>query len=144
MKVYYTECMNITQHIKPWSIKVGLGVLVWLIPFVAAVGLYTPEGALRVDLLVFKALMYLIGNTTGLVCFYWYFKRYPKNPVKTGLQLGLIWMVVNWALDALILIPLSNATPVTYFSQIGLVYFTMPITGYIMGNLLQQAQNRRG
>lgn len=113
------------------------GLIVWLVPFLVAIPFYTPAGELRTDIFLFKTVMRLVSAPLGLGLLSYHLRRLPGNYLRGGLVAGLVWLVINWALDFAVLLPLSGMSLSDYFVQIGLGYLVMPITGYFMGQVLE-------
>ncbi len=115
-----------------------LGCVVWLVPFVVAIGFYTPEGGLRTDIFVFKSVMIVVSSWVGLGLMAFHLGRVTGNFTRIGLLSALAWLAINWGLDVLILLPLSKQSPGDYFTQIGLGYLSMVAGGLFMGRALDQ------
>jgi hypothetical protein len=51
-------------------------VLIWIVPFVSAFAFFTPEGKIHKDVnpFFFKAVMVIVGMSTGCFCAVRYFK----------------------------------------------------------------------
>lgn len=120
------------------SIKKNIlyGFLVWVIPFVSSFPFFTREGELLIDKVFFKTIMIIIGITIGMFFIVNYFKSVDKNFIKEGILVGFSWLLINWGLDILILVPMANMTYSNYFIEIGLRYLSFPIiavgTGYLL------------
>jgi len=80
---------------------VGAG-LVWLVPFVASCFLIGPDGTKFVSEQTFKNTMVFFGSTTGSYCTY---QCDPKT-LREGVILSSWFLVVNWVLDLIVLVPL--------------------------------------
>ena len=103
------------------------GFLGWLVPFVVACFLYTPQGGLRIDLYLFKTLMILIGNAFGTLLMVLYFKTIKEDIIKSGVILAVVWLAIFWILDMAILVPMSKMAIDRYFIEIGLRYLLVPV-----------------
>ncbi|WP_243668479.1 hypothetical protein [Methanoculleus chikugoensis] len=56
-----------------------------------------------------------------------------------------MWLLINWALDAVILLPLSGGMDAgTYMAQIGLRYLSIPIIAVGIGYAAEQAVRGTG
>ena len=113
--------------------KIGYGLIVWVVPFVAAIPLL---GLMETDPIFFKTIMIVVGSIIGAVCTILYFNKVEKDFLKEGVILGLVWIAVNWLLDFGALLPLSKMPYGQYFAEIGLRYLvmlalTIPV-GYIL------------
>ncbi|TGK06513.1 hypothetical protein EHO60_15920 [Leptospira fletcheri] len=116
------------------------GFLVWLIPFLAAFGFYTPEGKLRGDIFLFKTVMLLVGGASGCFFLFLMAKRVALPAFQTFAAIGLIWLVENLGLDLLILVPMSKMTLGDYFVQIGLRYFMILFVSVTVGASIDAAR----
>ncbi|MDN7012111.1 hypothetical protein FGW20_03430 [Methanoculleus sp. FWC-SCC3] len=59
--------------------------------------------------------------------------------VREGALLGGVWLLINWALDAAVLLPLSGMDAGTYMGEIGLCYLMIPIIALGIGYAAEQA-----
>ena len=114
------------------------GFLVWLIPFLVAIPFYSPDGAILVDEQLFKSIMIVTGAIVGAFLLVKYFKGISGVYIREGFIIGGVWLIINWILDLIILLPLNGMSPYTYFSQIGIRYLMIPVmsimAGYIASN----------
>ncbi len=108
------------------------GLLSWLIPFAVSIPFYSPEHGLIIPLLLFKSIMIVIGTLVGVILLVYAFRSVPPNAV-SGLTIGIYWLLINWGLDILVLVPLSGSTIWTWFGTIGLRYLSIPIISTGMG-----------
>ena len=53
--------------------------------------------------------------------------------------MGIIWLIINRALDIAILLPLSGSTVPVWFMEIGLRYLMLPIMAMAFGYTLRDA-----
>lgn len=109
------------------------GALTWLIPFLAAVPFYSPTGGLVVDVFLFKSIMIVVGGIVGALLLVLWFGRVRSDHLREGVIVGGVWLAMNWVLDLLILVPLSNMDIPTYFGQIGLRYLMIPTMAIAIG-----------
>ena len=112
------------------------GMAVWLIPFVLSLPFFGRDGHLRVDLFTFKTIMLVASYFAGSWLMVRFLEREDHSWIKRGILAGSTWMILNWLMDFLILLPLNGMTVTDYWIQIGLRYAGMPITGFFMGQLL--------
>jgi len=106
---------------------IGFGILTWLIPFLGAFPFYSPEKGLLIDLFLFKTIMIVLGAFVGTIFLVLYFKEIKKNYIKAGIIVGLAWLLINWGLDLIFLLPMSQMPVGQYFTEIGLRYLSLPI-----------------
>jgi hypothetical protein len=110
---------------------VGLGVASWAIPMAAAFAFFDRTGALAVPQPLFKSAMVVIGSTSGSLLL---LRALDGGATAAGgAALGALWMVLNWALDVAVLLPMNGQTPAEYAADIGLRYLTMPLLGWLVG-----------
>lgn len=119
-----------TKIFTNWRTTV-FGLLSWAIPFAASIPFYGPHG-LMIPLLLFKSIMIVIGALAGVVLLVWLF-RHIRPSLGTGLAIGLCWLILNWLLDILVLLPLSGDPITSWFANIGLRYLVLPIVAIGMG-----------
>jgi len=110
----------------------GLGILSWLIPFALSFLFFDRSGQLQIAQPLFKSLMVVFGGGFGAALLVLAFRRLEPS-AWTGLTLGAFWLVLNLGLDLAILVPLTKMPIVTYFQDIGLRYFLIPIFSMAMG-----------
>ena len=113
-----------------------LGLLSWLIPFVASFVFFGPRGALWISQPLFKSIMVLVGGASGVWLLWLAFRRLPPTGSK-GLAIGALWLVINLLLDALVLLPMSGMGFVPYFMDIGLRYLMLPLIAWAMGAMAE-------
>lgn len=116
----------------------ALGIATWLIPFIASIFFFTPQGGLTIGVFLFKTIMIVIGSAVGAVMIILYFKEITKDYLKEGIKVGLAWFAINIALDLVILLPMMGTTIQTYFEEIGLRYLVLPMMMIMAGYLLQK------
>ncbi|MBI3622238.1 MAG: hypothetical protein HY208_08650 [Nitrospirae bacterium] len=114
--------------------KIGYGVILWAIPYVTAIPLLP---LMRSDLLFFKAIMVVEGLIVGAILAVLYFLKVQKDFLREGIVLGTTWMVVNWMLDYVALLPFTKMSLARYFMEIGVEYIGMTILTVAIGYVLQ-------
>lgn len=117
------------------------GLIVWVVPFVVSLPFHDQSGNLIIDIFAFKTLMILVSSATGLFLLARQIPRFQPSFARNGLMLSLIWLGLNWALDFLILIPLSGMSLSEYFLSTGLRYLHMPMSGFFIGMALDAKQS---
>lgn len=113
------------------------GFLTWLIPFIVSFFFYDKSGHLVIgDIFLFKSIMIITGCLTGVVLLVLYFNKISEKHLYHGILIGIVWLIMNWALDMLILVPMAKLSLYDYFTQVGLRYLIIPIisigTGYML------------
>ncbi len=116
---------------------IGFGILTWLAPFLVSIPFYTPSGLPAIDQTFFKTIMIVVGSAVGAFLLVLYFDRTHNLFLREGIIVGVVWLVINWVLDFLILLPLNQMDPVTYFEQIGLRYLVILFMAISMGYVLE-------
>jgi hypothetical protein len=114
------------------------GFLTWLIPFIVAIFFYTPGGELVIDIFTFKTIMIIVSSLCATILLVLLFLTIFNNFLKEGIIIGLVWLILNWILDALILLPMNGMDLTTYFSQIGLRYLVIPVTAIGFGFIIEK------
>ncbi len=115
--------------------KIGFGFIVWVVPYVSAIPLL---GLMESDEIFFKTLMIVIGGLVGAICAVLYFNNVEKDFLKEGILLGVVWVVLNWLLDFVGLLPLSKMSYGRYFMEIGLRYIAMLSPTVAIGYILSK------
>lgn len=120
------------MQLNPWK-TITFGILLWLVPFVVSLFFFSSNGELAIDQLTFRTIMLLTlaFTLTGLTWFY--FKSITTDFVKSALQLGLIWLVVNWVLDLLVLVAVFGNPLDEWLVATGARYVMIPIVTTLVG-----------
>jgi hypothetical protein len=113
------------------------GFLAWLIPFAISVFIYSNEGKLSIDLLLFKSIMIAVGSISAAFLLVSYFKIINTSYFNEGIIVGATWFGINILLDLLILLPMSGMSFADYFAQIGLRYLAIPAMSMAVGTALE-------
>jgi hypothetical protein len=114
-----------------WRVTV-FGLLSWAVPFLVSFPFFDPRTGLLVPLELFKSIMVVVGTSSGVALLVWLFRRITPAPV-SGLIIGLYWMVLNWVLDLIFLLPMSGTGIGVYAYDIGLRYLVFPVIACGMG-----------
>lgn len=117
----------------------GFGLLTWLLPFLLAIPLYSPEGEPLYDIFLIKSIMIVFSAAVGTFLIVIWFRGVHARYLREGALLGGVWLLINWALDAAVLLPLSGMDAGTYMAEIGLRYLTIPIIAVGIGYAAKQA-----
>ena len=118
-----------------------LGLMTWAVPFISAFFFFNESGEIAVDMYLFKTIMILIGGITGAYAIIIYFKKIQSGFLKQGMLVGLVWFAINFILDLLVLLPMTEMSFNDYFIQIGLRYLMIPIMSIMVGFLLEKKSN---
>lgn len=103
------------------------GLLTWLIPFAVSIPFVNPDGGYWVSAGLFKSIMLLVGCSSGLGLL---LALLARNRELCATRVTLIWLLLNWLLDVLVLLPLSGMQVQQYASEIGIRYLMIPMVGY--------------
>ena len=123
------------------SLKKALlyGFFIWLIAFAVAFIIWPIHESHRP---FFESIMPVVLSVTTAFFTYRYFGKVTSNFIKEGLYLGTVIIVLNWIIDAALMLTPSpmQMTPAAYFQDIGFTYFMiLPITlGF--GMILQKSK----
>ncbi|MBN1166402.1 MAG: hypothetical protein JXA44_04640 [Methanospirillaceae archaeon] len=118
------------------------GCIVWLVPFLVAIPFYSPDGTLLFGEPVFKSVMIVVGALIGAFLIVRYYQNISENYIREGIYLGVVWLLINWILDLVILLPLSGMDIIQYFCQIGLRYLMIPVMSVMAGYIAAGAGSR--
>lgn len=114
-----------------WRVTV-LGVLTWAIPFALSIPFFDPKAGLVIPILLFKQVMVVIGTLTGTALLVWVFRSVSPT-LFSGFVVGLYWLILNWLLDILVLVPMSGGDVGKWFTEIGLGYLSILFIAVGMG-----------
>ena len=115
----------------------GYGVITWLIPFVVSFFFYDKNGNCTINIDLFKSLMIVISGLAGCGLLVIFFRQAKDSYLQTSIAIGIIWLLINLMLDALILLPMSRMPIADYVMQIGVRYLNIPIICITAGALLE-------
>ena len=127
------ELFHLNKNLK----LVVFGILAWLIPFIASWPMYSPQGEPLFDIFFIKTILIVVGSVVAVFLLLVYFKSVEKYFVKEGIIVGVVWLVINWVLDIVVLVPMAGWSLSTYFAQIGLRYLVMPIMSIAIGYAIE-------
>jgi len=114
---------------------IGYGLIIWVIPYVTAIPLM---GLMVSDPTFFKTIMIVEGTIVGAICMVAYFRDAKKGVFTESILVGLVWLLVNWGLDYIALLPFSKMPLDRYFLEIGLRYIGMLSPVIAIGYLLEK------
>jgi len=108
------------------SIKQTLlfGFLIWLIPFLVALALYSIHETNRP---LFESIMPNAIAISTVIFSVLYFKKVNGNYLKEGLLLGVVWLIISIVIDLTMFMqgPMKMGFA-DYLMDIGLTYFIIP------------------
>ncbi|BDZ66746.1 hypothetical protein [Methanobacterium ferruginis] len=114
------------------------GFLVWLIPFVVSFFIYPLKTA---ENPLFESIMPLTLTIIVIWLAYLYLKNLKTGFIREGVMIGVIWFVINIAIDLVMFLPPSpmQMTLTNYMMDIGITYLMIPVITMGMGFM---AENR--
>jgi hypothetical protein len=115
-----------------------LGFLTWVIPFVTSFGFYDRTGNLNVSYGFFKSVMVVLSSVTGMYALSYHMRLVNDNFKKEGFIAGIVWLVTNYVLDLVVLVPMAGITTREYFLTIGLGYLQIPVMSTAVGIIIQR------
>jgi len=121
--------------IRSWRRALGYGFLLWLVPFVVAVALFSIRQSNRP---LFESIMPVVLAACAMVALKLYLRRGAAPALGESLLLGAIWMVISLLFDW----PMFSAGPMKmtlagYMSDIGAAYLLFPVLTVGAGFLLR-------
>jgi hypothetical protein len=112
--------------VTPWPRLLGFGVLSWLISFAVAFLIFPVRDSLRP---LFESIMAVTVPTGTVVLGLAYLRRLSQPTVRDGLVAGLVWLAVNVAIDAPLMLlggPMRMSVGM-YLADIGVTYLGIPV-----------------
>jgi len=85
--------------------KIGYGLILWVIPYVTAIPLLSLR---QTDPVFFKTIMIVEGALVGGILSALYFQRVRGGFLREGVITSVVWMLVNWGLDLVALLPFTG------------------------------------
>jgi len=119
----------------PWGKAVGLGFLMWLIPFAVAFMAFPLREAARP---VFESVMAVTVTGTAVGIGLAYLRRMAGRYASAGLVVGMLWFVMCVLIDAPLMLlggPMQMSIG-QYFGDIGLTYLIIPLVTWGLGAAL--------
>lgn len=116
------------------TIKIILfGILIWICVFIGAMFIFKLHDS---DRIFFETLISIIFISCVMLCTTFYFTKVKTDFVREGIKTGVIWPLVNLAIDIPIFALIMKQPLVDYFKDIGLIYLAIPIitisTAYLL------------
>ncbi|HEX7456393.1 MAG TPA: hypothetical protein VF303_02920 [Candidatus Nanoarchaeia archaeon] len=120
------------------SLKLAIiyGVLIWAIVFAVSFAVFPIHDSNRP---LFESVMPVAIAVSVVFFSGLYFRRIDKGFLNEGIKLGLLWLVINIAID----VPLFSTGPMKmtlaeYVSDIGATYLIIPVITIGAGFLLER------
>lgn len=115
--------------------RLGFAIVLWAILYVAAVPLLPLQAS---DLAAFKAAMAMLGSLLGGAFAGFYFLSIERDYLREAIVTAITWIVVNWLLDVVALLPFTKQSLPQYFMEIGIEYLGMLGPVIAIGYLLEK------
>jgi len=122
-----------------WGRRILAGFLTWLIPFLASLPFYSPTGTLLVGPMLFDSVMVVVGSLTAAVLMIWFFQVVHAGYTREAVITGVVWFIMNWILDLLVLVGLLGMPLSEYIPNVGLGYLMIPIIVIAAGIIAERA-----
>ncbi len=122
----------------PMMRLIGFGFLVWLVPFLVSFLFYTPQGTPAISSGFFNSIMSAILLVVTAIFLLKYFKHITVNYLSEAIKVGIVWVIINVALDVIVLIPLAKMELSKYFAEIALGYVLIFVIAVFAGYLLEE------
>ncbi len=109
-----------------WGRALGMGFLVWLIPFLVAFSIFSLHESSRP---LFESIMAVTVTGSAVLLGILYLRRIARNQLREAVRLGVIWFVAAVAIDAPLMLlggPMKM-TFMQYMADIGITYICIPI-----------------
>jgi hypothetical protein len=116
------------------------GVLIWIIGMAVATALW-PLHASRLPL--FKSLLVVTMTAVGMFFTVRVLDSVPSGFLKAGIRAGLVWTILNWMLDLIVLVGLMKTPAGMYVMDVGLRYLAIPIMTVGCGVLLEKKTGKK-
>lgn len=102
--------------------RLGYGMIVWAVPYATSL---TMLPLIQRDTAFFGTIMIVEGSIVGTILTVAYFQHAAEPGVREGLLLGTTWLIENWLLDFVGVMPFTHTSIARYFVEIGLRYVPM-------------------
>ena len=111
------------------------GFMVWIIPFAVSFLFFPLKASMRP---LFESIMPLVLTIAVVTLTYYYMKNIDSDFVREGILIGIVWYIINIAIDLVMFLPASpmHMSFADYMMDIGLTYVMIPVITIGMGFLL--------
>lgn len=108
------------------------GFLVWLVPFIVSFFIYPLKTAGNP---LFESIMPLVITLMVVTLSYQYLKTLKTDLIREGIIIGIVWFVINIAIDMVLFLPASpmHMSLTSYMGDIGVTYIMIPMITIGMG-----------
>jgi hypothetical protein len=117
---------------RSWGRAIGLGTLVWLVPFVVAFLVFFLHESSRP---LFESIMAVAVTGTAVGFGLLYLKRIDGRVVSEAIRLGILWFLIAIVIDAPLML-LGGPMKMTlgqYMADIGVTYLCIPVVTWGLG-----------
>ena len=115
------------------------GLVIWVVPFLVGFLFVDKEGNFIISETFFKTIMIVIGSLVGVILAVKYFKGIRADFVKEGIIIGIIWLIINWIIDLIMVsVGFFPMTVGKYFTDVGLRLLRIPMFTIGLGYALKQ------
>ena len=115
-----------------WGKAIGIGCLVWLVPFVVAFMIFPIHDSNRP---LFESIMAVAVTGSAVGFGIWYLKNISRNVIKESINLGILWLLISVLIDAPLMLlggPMKMGLG-QYFGDIGVTYLCIPVVTWGLG-----------
>jgi hypothetical protein len=112
------------------------GFLVWLVPFAVSFFMYPLKTA---GSPFFESIMPLVITIMVVALAYLYLKNMGTDFLREGVLIGVIWFIINIAIDLVLFLPPSpmQMTLTNYMMDIGITYLMIPVITVGLGYMAE-------
>lgn len=112
------------------------GIFVWLVPFLVSIFIYPLKTA---GSPLFESIMPLVITIMVVILAYSYLKSIKIDLIREGMIIGVIWFIINIAIDLALFLPssLMQMTLTNYMMDIGITYLMIPVITMGMGYMAE-------
>jgi hypothetical protein len=108
------------------------GLASWLGPLLLSMGFFDREGNLTVAAGLFHAVMSVVLAGAVAWLMVWVGRTVPLT-AGLGLAIGLLWLALNVALDALVLLPMTGMGVGVWVEDVAVRYLAIPLLTAAIG-----------
>ena len=115
-----------------WGKAIGIGCLVWLVPFILAFMVFPIHTANRP---LFESIMAVAVTGSAVGFGIWYLNNVTKEFVKEAVKLGILWFFICVLIDAPLMLlggPMKMSLG-QYVADIGVTYLCIPVVTWGLG-----------
>jgi hypothetical protein len=117
------------------------GFASWLAPLLVSMGFFDREGNLTVAAGLFHAVMSVVLAGVVAWVMVWVGRAVPLT-AGAGLSIGLFWLALNLALDALVLLPLTGMGAGAWAEDVAPRYLAIPLLTAAIGATVSPRSSR--